>query len=242
MKKLINYLILLSPLVLATCGADTTQDNVDLESGLVLYFPFNGNADDVSGYGNHGIVQDAVLVQDRFGNTDSAYSFDGDGDYIDFPAIAGDELSSTDAVSISVWIKTDTVAEEKHVVDRLETADGYGLVVDESGYARFSINGGSARAISSITVDGNEWHHIVGCYDKNAGGTEELKIYVDGVLHGTEDYSILIDYTPEPRSEIGIREPDLENDFNGIIDDIRIYSRALNTAEVAALFTETSTN
>jgi hypothetical protein len=236
MYKLIILLIVAFPLILVTCENVPPTDNIDLENGLVAYFPFNGNANDESGNGNDGIVIDATLTQDRFENADSAYSFDGDGDYIDFPAAVGDELSPTDAVSISAWIKTDTVIQLKHVVDRLETADGYGLAINDTGHARFSINGGTARGTSAIIVDDNQWHHIAGSYDKNAGGINEIIIYVDGVQSGTEDYSDPIDYTPEPRSEIGIRKDTLEYDFNGIIDDVRIYNRALNAAEIEALF------
>ncbi len=53
-----------------------------LTDGLVAYYPFDGNADDASGNGNHGIVHGATLTMDRFDNADSAYSFDGVDDYI----------------------------------------------------------------------------------------------------------------------------------------------------------------
>jgi hypothetical protein len=54
-----------------------------LNDGLVAYYPFNGNANDKSGNGNHGTVHGATLTEDRFGNADSAYNFDGVYDYIE---------------------------------------------------------------------------------------------------------------------------------------------------------------
>ena len=51
-------------------------------SGLVAYYPFNGNANDESGNGNHGTVSGASLTYDRSGSTRSAYSFDGVDDWI----------------------------------------------------------------------------------------------------------------------------------------------------------------
>ena len=48
-----------------------------INDGLVAYYPFNGNANDESGNGNHGIVDGAALSMDRFGNLNSAYLFDG---------------------------------------------------------------------------------------------------------------------------------------------------------------------
>jgi hypothetical protein len=50
--------------------------------GLVGWWPFNGNANDESGNGNHGTVNGATLTEDRFGNLNSAYSFDGISNYI----------------------------------------------------------------------------------------------------------------------------------------------------------------
>ena len=54
----------------------------DLSDGVVAYYPFNNNANDESGNGNHGTVQGATLAEDRFGNTNSAYYFGGDNDKI----------------------------------------------------------------------------------------------------------------------------------------------------------------
>ena len=51
-------------------------------SGLLAYYPFNGNANDESGNGNNGTVNEAILSADRNGNANSSYSFDGDNDYI----------------------------------------------------------------------------------------------------------------------------------------------------------------
>lgn len=55
----------------------------NLNNGLSAYYPFNGNAEDESGNGNYGTVFGASLTQDRFGNNNTAYQFDGIDDYID---------------------------------------------------------------------------------------------------------------------------------------------------------------
>ena len=49
---------------------------------LIAYYPFHGNVNDGSGNGHHGTAYGPTLTQDRFGNVDSAYSFDGVDDYI----------------------------------------------------------------------------------------------------------------------------------------------------------------
>ncbi len=58
---------------------------VNLDSGLVAYYPFNGNAKDESGNGNNGSVFGATLTMDRFGNDRSAYEFNGTDNYISYP-------------------------------------------------------------------------------------------------------------------------------------------------------------
>ena len=71
-----------------------------LTDGLVAYYPFNGDTNDKSGNGNHGKVHGATLAENRFGEENSAYFFDGTDDLIQI-----DDFSlSYDSLSISVWI------------------------------------------------------------------------------------------------------------------------------------------
>jgi len=56
--------------------------NADLTTGLVAYYPFNGNANDASGNGNNGTVYSATLTADRFGNVNNIYSLNGIDGYI----------------------------------------------------------------------------------------------------------------------------------------------------------------
>ena len=74
----------------------------DLEEGLVAYYPFNGNANDESGNGHHGIVNGATLTTDRFGRSNTAYEFDGENDFIQLPA--NDHLALDFPISTSVWV------------------------------------------------------------------------------------------------------------------------------------------
>ncbi|ETR66729.1 MAG: hypothetical protein OMM_05511 [Candidatus Magnetoglobus multicellularis str. Araruama] len=77
------------------------SDEIDLENGLVAYYPFNGNANDESGNGNHGVVHGASLAEDRFLNKNSAYSFDGYDDYIQIDGIKN--IFSND-FTVSLWV------------------------------------------------------------------------------------------------------------------------------------------
>ena len=68
----------------------------------MAHYPFTGNANDESGNGNNGTVFGATLALDRWGNPNSAYSFDGSDDYIDIGGAPS--LKMTEAVTISTWI------------------------------------------------------------------------------------------------------------------------------------------
>ena len=74
--------------------------------GLVAYYPFNGNANDQSGNGNNGTVTGATLTNDRFGNSNSAYQFDGVDDRV---VITSNNLpSGNSARSVSAWFYTES--------------------------------------------------------------------------------------------------------------------------------------
>jgi hypothetical protein len=64
---------------------DTGSDNKELKEGLIAYYPFNGNATDESGNGNNLNVNGATLNENRFGDSQKAYKFDGISDYMIIP-------------------------------------------------------------------------------------------------------------------------------------------------------------
>ena len=68
----------------------------DFQNGLVAWYPFDGNASDMSGNGNHGTVNGAVPSTDRFWDAGKAYEFDGVDDYILLPDNDLLELNATD--------------------------------------------------------------------------------------------------------------------------------------------------
>ncbi|OAD18767.1 LamG domain protein jellyroll fold domain protein [Candidatus Thiomargarita nelsonii] len=75
----------------------------DLNDGLVAYYPFDGNAQDESGNGNNGTVHGAILTEDRFGNVESAYRFDGTNSFIEVMDTPALRLNNTD-FTVSAWV------------------------------------------------------------------------------------------------------------------------------------------
>jgi hypothetical protein len=207
-----------------------TKD-VDLEKGLVASFPFNGNANDESGNGNDGTVHGATLTDDRFGNGNSAYSFDGNDDYIEAPSFSALNFNE---ISVSVWVKTVPGDINNHRIVTLD--DG----VDPE-YHHFDIESNSGRGLD-VYIDqeavgefdwqfeNDKWTHIAVTYD----GTT-VYIFKDGQL--TETGTRIA----SPRNGVlfigGVDAPNYGAQiWDGEIDDIHIYNRVLSPAEISALY------
>lgn len=212
--------------------------------GLVAHYPFNGNANDESTNSNHGTVNGAMLTTDRFGNVNSAYSFDGVDDYME---ISNALLSSTKtSYSLSAWV---SVADFHPTESSTILSERYGAGSYSYKY-HFSVNDDTIPAIAMFNGPNNScsatrrltastWYHIVGAYDAS---TEELIIYIDGIAEDS-----LINsagwYSGSNPTQIGRMMGGSNNTtglnfFNGKIDDIRIYNQLISPIDVEELFNE----
>jgi hypothetical protein len=218
-----------SILALAAIGLLTFASHAQsfITNGLVAYYPFNGNADDASGNGNNATNIQATLCADRFGNPDSAYNFDGTDSYIGF---SNPPLTQVDNWSLVAWVNPASLNDQTEMAvgmgyDDGTTGNGYSLGI--SGSQLHAIFGGLENIDGGFTFPStNHWYQIVML--RNSGTTS---FFVNGVLspNGTTDTPL----TPTAfriGSNFGIRF------FNGAIDDVRIYNRALSSNEVAQLF------
>ncbi len=238
-------------LMLFLVGIVSGVARADLATGLVAYYPFDGNADDLSGYGNNGIVSGAQLTEDRFGQANQAYVFDGIDDVI--TAAHSASLDITGPISLSCWTRSDGTYLHSHIVSKQATyvpEVGYSLAIhDSEGFARgelsyatdYGHDAGHVGTSNSI-IDG-QWHLLTMTYDG-----AEMRMYFDGQLQDSLLYSIGCDSNTAPL-QIGYHyypyndgAEGLHNwAFDGAIDDVRIYNRALSQAEVASLVPEPGT-
>jgi hypothetical protein len=206
----------------------TASEIRSLSCSLLAYYPFDGNADDESGNINHGAVSGATLTTDRFGNADSAYSFDGSNDYVD----CGDSLNLTDAITVAAWVKNDD-SSNGHIVN---CGGGW----SDKGYSMFWYNGNIRIELqnSSKTVcdnsapSDNEWHHIAFIWEKTSG---TITLYIDGVAQSTTGSFTQSIGTPSQNLNIGRNEKH-SNYFNGSITEVRIYDGALTANEIKSLY------
>ena len=141
-------------------------------------------------------------------------------------------------LSISAWVKT-TNAQGSIIHLRSSSGDyswrTWRLGIN-GGKAFVQVNDGGSTAVthhSQNTVNDGEWHHVVGVIN---GDEKKLMIYIDGNLSGTyTSYTNPIDYTSV--DEIYIGAFDATNvPFNGKIDEVRIYNKALSSSEVSTLY------
>lgn len=211
---------------------DASDYNVNNTPGwtnnLVAYWPLdndNNGIQDKSGNGNNGTDYSSGFVS---GKINQALSFDGVDDYVEVADSI--ELNSTSALTAEGWIKTSSTGKWQAIVSKWHYNGNkrqYWLGINSSDKAEFFIgNGGSGFdriASISIITDGN-WHHIIGVYD----GTN-VKIFVDGVEENTKTTSVALG-TSDKSVRIGASH-DSNHYFNGLIDEVKIYDRALNAAE-----------
>ncbi|MDM8559048.1 LamG domain-containing protein [Candidatus Parabeggiatoa sp. HSG14] len=210
-----------------------------LTNGLVAYYPFNGNANDVSGNGHHGTVKGATLTKDRLGNADSAYEFDGTDDYIDMKDSPLIQSLVFGHGTVLVWFKThatkwgDTVG----YYNAGDGEDGFLLRYQHNGSIYFILGDSSgnneAYSLAKHHLGNDKWHYVANVWDGS-----EMFLYVDGKLVDSKPYEVRSKYHWKPvRLTVGAYPSDTSiGTFKGQIDDIRIYNRALTDVEIKSLY------
>lgn len=233
-----NALLLFS-LFLFIVGIGTTPSPVMAQTGLVAYYPFDGNANDASGNGNHGTISGGVtLTTDRFGNPNSAYHFDGINGIIEVPDAP--ILDVRVAITLAAWVYPEVNSGVGlPIVLKYRSQIGeraYWLYAWTSGQPtgprfRVDLPGTPGDVYSPNLLPINTWSFVVGTYDGSSA-----KLYVNGSLVGSATgLSGQISDSSRPLSIGGVHE-NVDEWFSGKIDDVRVYNRALTSTEVAHLY------
>ena len=239
-----TYKILLSFFLILMSGMGFSQSVPSYvpTNGLVGWWGFNGNAQDNSGNGNHGTVNGATLSTDRFGNQNSAYSFNGLNNWIQVQ----DHISIRPSnITLATWVFLPANTNNYGLITKtnLQTAQGeqYSLQFNNNNINenRFSIKrnsgcspGNGWREVVVQTVNPiNEWQFIVATYD----GTT-LRYYKNGVLSPNQfTISGGIDNCTGGTLNFG-RYWNCCNYLQGKLDDIGIWNRALTQQEITNLY------
>ena len=202
--------------------------------GLVAHYTFDGNANDDSGNGNNGVLHDVMPADDRHGNADGAYHFNGTSAYIEVPD--SDSLRQVgQTIALSAWIKPDAYNGSWISVmckGHSDKARQYGIAINESkawlvNYYSGSTAGNNVTTAKSMEL--NEWSHVMVTYTAKA-----ITAYLNGELVGSMTPAGAMVETTES-FYIGIDPPGSDEPLAGDMDEVRIYNRALSSAEVRAL-------
>ena len=219
----------------------SSQLPANLQQGLVAYYPFNGNANDESGNGNDGVVNGATLTADRFGNLNKAYLFATNQSMTA-------SITNNAIFSISAWVRlfgynecTNTSVIASTIVSHKN--DGYygnGFSIEQVNqqWSYLEYNGNSNYFQNYAgSVELGSWYHI--SYTSDAFGLRRM--YINGVILDEYNYQQIIEggYLLDFKIASSSDNPTLCY-FNGVIDDVGYWHRALSPSEIQQLYTAES--
>ncbi|PQJ09298.1 hypothetical protein CJD36_018795 [Flavipsychrobacter stenotrophus] len=195
-------------------------------SGLVAWYPFAGNAYDYSGNGNSGVNYGATDATDRFGNTNSAYDFDGTWHFVDAAIATPIDLNTVAGLTMSTWCKMTDLSGLYGLSLLYNSGTGEGSGMYSDYYSQFLADAG----IYDGAIAG-AWYNIVTTLDT---ATNTKKLYINGVLQSTD----LTGFSRVVLDHLHIGKWSDYNGWyaNGQIDDISIYNRPLTADEIAQMY------
>ena len=202
--------------------------SAQLENGLVAYFPLDGNGTDLVS-GANGTIYGATPAENRWGDSSKAYSFDGTDDYIEVPF---QSTYSTDAFSFSLWVKP-TATSSQHTSPLTFRASTRGHILyktPQNNWGAWVGTGGSWAENVLGQIEVGNWQFIASTY---ASGS--YKGYLDGDLVATISPSFSKNTSSPLRIGAGKTEGSPDFFFAGVVDEVRLYNRALSAAEVQQL-------
>jgi hypothetical protein len=222
-------------------------DAQSLTDGLLIYYPFTGNANDASGHGYNGTVSGATLTTDRFGNANSAYDFHGTDAYIDLPNVP--LLKPQLPFSISLWVYFNDLNNNYSIIS---------TDYDESSYSGSWI--GCGKDINQDTVifisygDGGTIGDVTARRTKSGKTKIRIKQWylVSAVFRGPTDMDIYVNCTKDigsysgtggnlsysssagsiGRKRCSVILPTSYWYLNGKVDEVRFWNRELTQKDV----------
>ena len=215
-------------------------------ANLVGWWPGDGNANDIASV-NNGTLQGGATAG-AIGEVGPAFSFNGTNSYVQIPDAAA--LKPTN-LTVEAWVKftsLDSVgsggspAGQQYIVFKQNTRsgnfEGYYLAKERRTggdvfvFTVSSSTGASAEADSTAAIVTNAWYHIAG-----VRGPSTVQIYVNGALAGSASVGFAQDYGTLPLYFGTSGQSYWDHKFNGLLDEVSLYNRALTAAEISSIYT-----
>ncbi len=212
-------------------GVSVRDTTIHQTGDLVAFYPFNGNANDESGFNNNGTVSGATLVPDRWGNPSSAYHFDGVNDYISVPSSSS--LNFQNAVTVNFWIKVGQFFERESYPLSHGNWENRWKVSTTNKHIRWTVKStsGTKDLDSETELAADSLYNVTVLYDGS-----DYEIYLNGELDAFTSFSGLILTTPIDFMIGQVLPGNNQYNFNGVLDDIRIYNYALSYGSIQDLY------
>jgi hypothetical protein len=211
-----------------------------LENGLVAYWPLNGNTNDSTFNNNNGINHNGVFSKDRYGNDNASMLFTGNDSYVEGINPGINLPAGNIPRTITAWIKENSFHPWGNNIFHygLDQAAPTNFHLYTTDVIRFG-NGYDFGVVADTTpIVDSTWHFVAGVYE---GGTGRIaKVYVDGKLDAagtlsSEPNTILGSNWKIGRFMTGI------NNFDGDIDELKVYNVALSDQQVWDKYKATTT-
>ena len=242
----------LSPSEISNLYTNTANARVQShdKSNLVGYWSFEDatgtTATDFSGNGNTGTLTNMDANTDWIkGKAGKALDFDGTDDYVTVPQTAN--LDGFSQFTISAWIKQDSSKDAAFLSTKNSNNSGpYYVWINGNGSITFfasAVNANNRYSYITTNTTGlityGAWHHVVAVFN----GSTDLTVYVDGVSYtgtygsaGSAFSSVVDTSIPILIGTYSTYGPDAGIEFNGKIDEVRIYSSALTATQIKNLY------
>ena len=213
-----------------------------LTDGLVGYWPFDGNANDMSGNGNNGVVRGATPTSDRNGTANHAFHFGGyysdgfkDVAYIEVPN-SQSLYSISSSFTLMAWIRIDKwchnggtgIENWASIICKGYSTLQYSLQIEGNDHKYWY--GVTASPITVSVIPGLKvWRHVALTKKGN-----RLSAYINGNKVASGDIEGTVSKTTESLY-FGMDNPGKLEYFNGAMDEVYIFNRALSAAEIRAI-------
>ena len=197
---------------------------------LQVHYSLEGNTTDASLYTRNAVNLGVRFTEDAVIGT--VADFDG-SDQLTVPDYTG--VLTTEARTITVWIKTDTPNKAIVAWGKAATSTKWVFRLETTGVLRLEPGGGNI--IGSSVVSDNQWHHVACTFeDDGTPDVSDVKLYVDGVLEASTPAGVVINTTAG--SDVTIGNDQMARKFVGQMSDVRIYSEALSLQQVQDIMNE----
>jgi hypothetical protein len=222
----------------------TTADSIGLEvrdfsnwqiGNLVAYYPFDGDTKDASGFHHDGVASGGSFTSDRFGHSASAYSFDGSTVSINIPNDSA--LNFQGGITVNFWMKAGAFysSREQYPLSHGSWQNRWKFSISpNTNTLRWTVKNsqGVAKDLDSQThLVLDSLYNVTGTYNGS-----DFEIYLNGQLDAFTSFSGLINTTTSALTFGRDLPGDNNYNFNGVLDDIRIFNYMLPVSQISAFY------